>query len=580
MRMLVAVALTSIAAMTAHGTEQMVKAVTGLNFALDQINQTLVFDLFGALWTMPAAGGVASALPADGAALDRPVISADGRWLAAEACLNGRCTVRLVERASGAIRTIGDADGDARMPTFSHDSQRIAYVSDRDGSDDIWEQTVAGDGLRKRSFAPGNEHWPTFAAHADELAWVSRDAMQYRLVHAKGAAAGATVYRTLAPLEAPSFRPDGSVLVFFEGRETRRLRLLINARGGVVKTLLEGPRFEPQPLLWLNRDEALVSADGVPQRYRFTDLALEPLPLIAFVTVAEHRPTGAARPIAPETANHGTYVLRVGGVLDPLSGTVSGPADIVIEDHLVASITPPKAHSGASTIVDDPTLIATPGLVAMVTEPPAASSTTWLAAGATRVVCLHWQCPGNVGRMVGIDPALNDTQRTDAIRAARSAGNAVASSALYPDVAAGATVWIPAELSDSLYDDVARLLKSRQAAIVLPTSADPDATARQLQMARRLTDRVLTGTAGSPLAFSAAVKERLLAELSLTGNTAAGLRALTVEAALEVGLADAGVIASGKIADFLLVRGNPLIDADVFTQPVAIIRQGQFLTPA
>ncbi|MEM8985057.1 MAG: hypothetical protein AAGC71_18760, partial [Pseudomonadota bacterium] len=245
-----------------------------------------------------------------------------------------------------------------------------------------------------------------------------------------------------------------------------------------------------------------------------------------------------------------------------------------------ASITPPKAHSGASTIVDDPTLIATPGLVAMVTEPPAASSTTWLAAGATRVVCLHWQCPGNVGRMVGIDPALNDTQRTDAIRAARSAGNAVASSALYPDVAAGATVWIPAELSDSLYDDVARLLKSRQAAIVLPTSADPDATAQQLQMARRLTDRVLTGAAGSPLAFSAAVKERLLAELSLTGNTAAGLRALTVEAALEVGLADAGVIASGKIADFLLVRGNPLIDADVFTQPVAIIRQGQFLTPA
>ncbi|MEM1261238.1 MAG: hypothetical protein AAGH76_02450 [Pseudomonadota bacterium] len=576
----VALVFVGLTATSAHSAEQMVRAVTGLNFALDRSNETLVFDLFGALWTMPAAGGVARALPADGAALDRPVISADGRWLAVEACHHGRCTVRLWDRSSGTVRTIGDSDGDARMPTFSHESRRIAYVSNRDGSDDIWEQTVTGSGLRKRSFAPAQERWPAYAMHGDELLWVSRDESRYQLMHAIGTAAGTAVYESAISIEAPSFRPDGSVIVFFESGESRRLRLLLNAEDGVVKTLLDGPRFEPQPLLWLNRDEALLSAEGVPQRYRFTGTDLEPLSLIAFVTVADHRPTGAARPVEPETANVGRYVLRVGGLLDPLTGTVSGPVDIVIDDHKVAEISPPRAHTGASTIVDDPTLIATPGLIAMVTEPPAAPAHAWLAAGATRVVCVHWQCQADVGRMIGIDPVLNDAERVAAVNDARASGHAVASSALYPDVAAGATLWLPAALSDSLYDDVASLLKRRQAAILLPGGADPFALVRQLQTARRLTDRVLTGTLGSPGAFSAAVRERLLAELSLAGDAAAALRALTVEAALEVGLADAGVIAAGKVADLLLVRGNPLTDASVFDAPVAIIRQGQFLTPS
>jgi imidazolonepropionase-like amidohydrolase len=53
------------------------------------------------------------------------------------------------------------------------------------------------------------------------------------------------------------------------------------------------------------------------------------------------------------------------------------------------------------------------------------------------------------------------------------------------------------------------------------------------------------------------------------------LRAATVNAAELVGVSDRGVIAPGKVADLIAVRGNPLEDVRVLQQVPWVMKGGE-----
>ncbi|MEL7538423.1 MAG: hypothetical protein AAFM91_15360 [Pseudomonadota bacterium] len=565
----------------AGAAEQMIREVTDLNLALDHSAGRIVFDLYGALWSMPAVGGFAEVADEYGTGINRPAISPDGRWLAFERCTGMRCSVELVDRQSGTTRRVLDGPWNTTMPAFSADSARLAFVSDRDGSNDIWEERVDGTGLRKRSFAADDARWPSFARHADELVWVSTDAAGSRLLRARGGAAGEVLYATRAQVEAPAFRPDGSVIVFFERDPQRRLKLLLNDGSGVVKALSGPASFEAQRAHWFDRHTLLVSAAGKAQKLQFADGGLEALPLQAFVSIAEHPPTRAALAAPAQAANRGRYVLRVGALFDSISGALTGPRDIVINDGHIAEIGPPRVHDAALTVIDDPTLTALPGLIALVTTPTAAKPAEWLERGFTQVICLHPDCDDVSQRMRSLDTTVDDAERSASIRAARDAGYGVATEQLYPDVAIGATLWLARTPAAAIYEDYVTLLRRRQAAVAVDLDAFAPADALTMTRPGRLTNRVLIAAGGNPQQHADAVVAYARAVQEQTGVAGDVLRAITIDAALETGAAaSAGRIAVGNVANLILVRGDPLLTPEAWVSPVAMVERGRYLTRA
>jgi TolB protein len=59
------------------------------------------------------------------------------------------------------------------FPAWSPDGRRIAFVSDRTGSRDIYVMDRNGRALRRLTRTPGEDRWPVWAPHGQRIAFIS-----------------------------------------------------------------------------------------------------------------------------------------------------------------------------------------------------------------------------------------------------------------------------------------------------------------------------------------------------------------------------------------------------------------------
>ena len=82
-----------------------------------------------------------------------------------------------------------------------------------------------------------------------------------------------------------------------------------------------------------------------------------------------------------------------------------------------------------------------------------------------------------------------------------------------------------------------------------------------------------------PAGISTHVEIELMQQAGLSAITV--LQAGTVNAAMALGVGErVGSIEPGKIADLLLVEGNPLEDLATLSRPLAVVKNGQWLGAA
>ena len=284
-----------------EGTERPVRVTEGTNFAaaISPDGATIVLDLQGTLWRLPAEGGSAEALT-DGLGDDRlPDFHPDGSRVAYQSFRGGSWDIWQLSLSSGEPSPLTATDFDDREPAWSPDGSRLAFSSDRSGTYDIWVLETAGGEASPVTSALGNESQPAWMPDGSGLVFVATP---------EGEAEGRILRITLGVegqpepvpgaagmVAAPAVSPDGGAVVFrrlqYEGLTLMGSRFdigvasewalaLLSGSGGVEEgevapapTVLAGAGedifpFRPQ---WLDAGTLLYTADGAIRRFPIPD---------------------------------------------------------------------------------------------------------------------------------------------------------------------------------------------------------------------------------------------------------------------------------------------------------------------
>ena len=232
--------LLGLAAGTAAAEERIadIRQGTNLSVALTPDGSTLIVDLLGQLWSLPAAGGGAVPLTPAGEQARNPRVSPDGARIVYQRESNGQWDVWLLDIATGDQRPLAASRYDEREPDFTPDGSAVVFVTNRTGPYCLWSITLAAGIETQLTEESGTASYPAVSEHG-LVAYVLARAGQSSLRVLGTDGAISVVHESTRRLSAPTWRPGGGVLVFGEqdSPETSRLQLLLLGEPRVLKPL-------------------------------------------------------------------------------------------------------------------------------------------------------------------------------------------------------------------------------------------------------------------------------------------------------------------------------------------------------
>ena len=266
-----------------------VKEGTDLGFDLSPDGRSIVFDLLGQLWLVPAQGG--KARPITDAVRDSaedldPSFSPDGRSVAFRGERNGRTGLWLLDLDSGGPRQLTqlpDPDGYDGNASWSPDGRAIAFAHavPPDGKGSTWHMAimlldVTSGRMRELSIAgvPGPMlSDPVWAHNGSDIAFVARPPQMPRggrvwLVAAAGGQARALTADTVQVMD-PAFSPDGRRMAYFAPDSAGKKQVWVQeiASGGTAASssirVTNHTDVTPTRVRWIRNGTALLySANG------------------------------------------------------------------------------------------------------------------------------------------------------------------------------------------------------------------------------------------------------------------------------------------------------------------------------
>jgi hypothetical protein len=337
--------------------------------------------------------------------------------------------------------------------------------------------------------------------------------------------------------------------------------MVILSQPRLVRRYMDGEDYTTTPVSWLDRHRMYYSADGLIRQRLFNSWSSKTVPFRATIESAEQRVAPRVRRNLPRIdTSAGTRVIRAARLFDGIGGGYQLDRDIVMEGGRIVAVEPHAERPGV-IVIDMGDLAVIPGLVDVNTRLPdgtdEAMGPLLLAAGVTTLVAEHEQAE-HLNRVWS--------------------GAELPGPRLLP-----AEDWPVSKISglaDSLTPGLDSLLASRAARLV----GFDEPVARRFSEPPRIdlgaTDVVLgSRNNGLPAGIATHAELRALQAAGLTPEQA--LRAAGVNAAAALAVdPQLGRIATGAVADFILVDGDPLQQVDDALHVVAVVRNGRFFSVA
>ena len=147
---------------------------TSMAAAASPDRRWIAIDLLGSLWVLPIRGGEAKRITPELLEARQPTWSPDSQSIAFQGYEDGTWHIYVINRDGGDARAVTHGEFDDREPAWSHDGSRIAFSSDRFGGiSTIWEAGLAGGALRRVSARDGS--MPAWSPNDDEIAFAYED---------------------------------------------------------------------------------------------------------------------------------------------------------------------------------------------------------------------------------------------------------------------------------------------------------------------------------------------------------------------------------------------------------------------
>ena len=523
----------------------------------------LLMDLSGALWLVPHGGGLAEHVVEDPGLVRRPRWSPDGNRVVYASNGNGQRGLKIHELDSGTSQPLGSSTWLDLHPSWHPAGERVVFASDRrDTGFDIWEVDVRT-GLEWRLTSDaGDETDPAWSANGRDLVYVRREADSWSLVLREHGQPEEILVSGEQRLAGPSWRPDGSLIMFWRhDTDGIALDMVILSRPRLVRRYMDGEDYTTTPVSWLDRHRMYYSADGRIRQRLFNSWSSKTVPFRATIASPEEPAATKVRRKLPRIDEPaGTRVIHAARLFDGIGGGYQLDRDIVIERGRIVAVEAHAERPGA-IVIDMGDLAILPGLVDVNTRLPdganEATGPLLLAAGVTTMVAEH-----------------DEAEHLNRVWS----GKDLPGPRLLP-----ASDWPVSRfsgLADSLTPGLDALLNSRAAQLI----GFDEPVARRFSEPPTInhgaTDMVLGSRGnGLPAGIAAHAELRALQAAGLSAEQA--LRAAGVNAAAELGVdPQLGRIATGAIADFILVDGDPLRQVDDVLHVVAVVRNGRFFSVA
>ena len=250
----------ALAAQTVSGQPQIsltIREGTSMAAALSPDGRTLMIDLLGSLWTLPATGGAARRVTDEYLDARQPAWAPDNRRAAFQGYADGVWHIYVMDSDGSGLRAMTSGPFDDREPSWSRDGTRIAFSSDRSGNYDIWDVEVATGAVRQLTRNPANDFAPAYSPTNSTIAFVS-EREDRRGVWTVNASNGTEA--SLAPaagaVSAPSWNRDGTKVVY-NVIAGNRSELMLDGRD-----ITGDEDVFPFRAQWTSATELIYTADG------------------------------------------------------------------------------------------------------------------------------------------------------------------------------------------------------------------------------------------------------------------------------------------------------------------------------
>ena len=615
-----------------------VSVTEGSNFSLDvAADGRIVIDLLGKLSVLPSYGGAATALTDGALPARRPRWSPDDSAIAYQVRGNTGSEIWLYRFADESTTKLSNTPFADQHPDWHPDGTRLAFSTERHGSGmDLWEMDVATGVSWRLTNLPGDETEPSWSGDGRNLAYIHESDGRWQLMIRRFGDVDRAAVSSDVRLSAPSYRPDGSLVTFTRhDAGGARVDMVILSQPPLERTLIDAGDLADSPLAWLGREDLYYVAEGGIRRRHFNSWVSRSVPFN--LTIGKPGERSRRKPVVrtlpaidePESG----LVLRAARLFDGVTGQYRGAVDVIIDRGRIVAVEDQRDRDGA-IIIDMGNLTVMPGLIdafaALPDDTGEALGPLLLASGVTTMIARHDGATALNARWSGDElpgPRLLAATDVDDDSAAspwlvtvsgdgtagerarqrverwHEAGVAVLAESWQAGLGSGASIFLGADtlllatehgvyqgiiagsdltmvsgLADARTPGMASLLNSRQA-VLMPIESRPQRRFDVVPDMSAAATWVIAGSRPNGVAPGLALHAELRALTAAGLAPEQALRAAGVNAANALGFGlQLGRVATGSVADLVVVDGDPLERIGDALNVVAVVRNGRFFS--